>query len=243
MRSRQSRRFELTVRKLSALSAISAVLLGGSLARAQEPPVFQTPRDKVMYAIGVNVASNLKAQGVEVDLDLMVRGMKDVFAGGPLLLSDEEVRIAIQKYQIDSRQRRSQLLAKESASNKAEGEAFLAANRSAEGVVTLPSGVQYKVLAAGNGKTPGEADTVDVNLRGLFVNGAEFENSMTSRKPLTLKVKEVIPGLSEALQKMPVGSTWKIFVPSPLGYAERGKPGSVGPNATLIYDIELLSIK
>ena len=228
--------------KIGWMSVLVLALLAGP-ASAQQSPELKTQRDKVMYAIGVNVASNLRQQGLEIDLDLVLRGMQDSFAGGQLLLSDEEIRIAIRNYQIELRQKQGQVLAKAASENKKAGEAFLAANKSAEGVIVLPSGLQYKVLKAGTGTRPADTDTVTVNFRGTFINGAEFDGTQRTGKPASFTVGGAIPGWKEALKLMPVGSKWVLFVPAPLAYGERGKAGSVGPNAALVYEIELLAIK
>ena len=232
----------MRVTRVGWISVLTLALLVGP-ALAQETPELKTQRDKIMYALGVNIASNLRQQGAEIDLDLVVRGMRDSLTGGRLLLSDEDVRIAIQKYQIDLRQKQAQILAKAATENKREGEAFLAANKSAEGVVTLPSGLQYKVLKAGSGRKPADADTVEVNFRASFVNGAEFDGTHLTGRPSSFAVGGAIPGWKEALKLMPVGSTWMLFVPAPLAYGDRGKAGSIGPNATLVYELELLAIK
>jgi FKBP-type peptidyl-prolyl cis-trans isomerase FklB len=135
------------------------------------------------------------------------------------------------------------MMAKAAEDNKKAGESFLAENKKKEGVVTLPSGLQYKVLKAGDGKKPTDTDTVECNYRGTHIDGTEFDSSYRTGQPATFKVAGVIPGWREALKLMPVGSKWQIFVPSQLAYGTRGKPGSVGPNAALIFEVELLAIK
>jgi FKBP-type peptidyl-prolyl cis-trans isomerase FklB len=233
-------------RKWFGCAKLSPVLLACALAAptsAQEAPKLETPRDRVNYAIGVNMISNLRQQGIEVDLDLVIRGMQDAHAGGTLLLSDEEVRIAIQKYQNEVRKSRSQSIARLATENKREGEAFQAANKSVAGVVTLPSGLQYQVLKAGTGRKPVDKDTVEVRFTGTFVNGREFDATSRTGKPLVLKVGAAIPGWREALKLMPEGSTWKLVVPPRLAYGDRGKPGQVGPYATLVYELELVGIR
>lgn len=218
-------------------------LIAFNQASAQEPPSLQTPRDKVNYSLGVNIVSNLRQQGVEIDLDLVTRGMKDALTGAKLLLSDEEIRIAIQRYQTELRQNRSQAAARASVDNRKEGEEFLARNKGAEGVVTLPSGLQYKVLVAGDGPTPTDESTVEVTYRGMLVDGTEFESFFGTGKTATMKVSAAIPGWREALKLMPTGSKWQLFVPSALAYGDRGKPGVVGPHAALIFELELHAIK
>ncbi len=228
--------------KVKLLVTILGLGVLAGQAHAAESPALKTDKDKVNYAIGVNIIGSIKQQGVDIDLDLVIQGMKDANSGGKLLLSDEEVRIGIDKYQTAVRQKQSLIRSKAAEDNKKEGEAFLAENAKKEGVVVLPSGLQYKILKVGDGKKPTDRDTVECQYRGTLVNGTEFDSSYRTGKPATFKITAVIPGWREALQLMPVGSTWQLFVPSKLGYGERGA-GRIGPNATLIFEVELLAIK
>jgi len=227
--------------KTPVLAPLSLLLLAG-WAHADEPPPLSTEREKVSYAIGVNVMSNMKQQGFDVDLDLVARGMKDALSGGKYLLSDEEIRIAIERYRVASRKRQAAVVAQAAIDNRREGEAFLAANKTADGVVVLASGLQYKILKAGDGKKPSDADTVRLKYRGTLVNGTEIDNSDRAKKPQAYRVADTIPGWREALNLMPAGSSWRLFIPPALAYGDRGKSGSIGPNATLIYEMELLSV-
>ena len=211
------------------------------LAKESEP--LTTQRDRVNYAIGVNLIGNFKQQGVEIDLDVVMQGMKDAASGGKLLLNEDELRIAITQYQTKIRQRRAPEVSKSAIDNKVEGETFLAENMKKEGVVTLESGLQYKVLNSGDGKKPTLEDTVECQYRGFFVNGNEFDSSYHNERPALFKVAEMIPGWRQALPLMPVGSKWQIFVPSQLAYGEHGKGGLIGPNTALIFEIELLAVK
>lgn len=224
------------------IASIGVVFLATQVF-AEEPSALKTERDKVNYAIGVNIVGNIRQQGVDIDLDLVMHGMKDAYSGGKLLLSDEEVRKGIDQYQTAVRQKRSQIMTKKAEDSRKEGEAFFAANGNKEGVVTLPSGLQYKIIKTGDGKKPTDDDTVECHYRGSFINGKEFDSSYRTGKPAVFKVSGVIPGWREALKLMPVGSTWRLFVPSGLGYGERGKSGSIGPNVTLVFEVELLAIK
>ena len=209
----------------------------------EEPPVLKTEKDKVNYAIGVNIISNIRQQGVEIDMDLVIQGMKDAHSGGKLLLSDKEIRKATKVYQAAARNKQTKARMSLAEANRKEGEAFLAENRKKEGVLTLPSGLQYKILKAGEGKKPADADTVEYHYRSKFINGTEFDSSYRAGKPVVFKVSGmVLPGLSEALKLMPMGSKWQLFIPPQLAYGEKGA-GRVGPGTTLIFEVELLSIK
>lgn len=207
------------------------------------PPALTTELERVHYAIGFNMASNLRQQGIEVDLELVIRGMRDALSEEPNLLSDEEIRIAIQKYQTKARQKKSGNVAKTATDNRLSGEAFLAKNKAAAGIVTLPSGLQYKILKAGDGRKPTAADVVDVKFRGTLLDGKEFDVSPRDGTAVSFRFGKTIPGWQEALKLMPAGSKWQLFIPPSLGYGGRGKSAAVGPNATLIYEIELVAVK
>ena len=208
---------------------------------SQNAPALQTQKDKVSYAIGMNIGRNLHKDSIDVDPNLLLQGMKDAMAGGKTLLTDDEAKSAMMALQNDLRQKQEAKTQQAGDTNKKEGEAFLAANKTKEGVVTLPSGLQYKILQAGTGPKPSATDSVVVNYRGTLVNGTEFDSSYKRGQPATFPVNGVIKGWTEALQLMPAGSKWQLFIPSDLAYAERG-PGEIGPNATLIFEVELLKI-
>ncbi len=201
----------------------------------------QTQKDKFSYALGMNIGTNLHRQSVPFDSDLFMRGLKDALAGGQTLLTEDEARAAIMEVQNEMRKQQQEKMQAQGEANKKEGEAFLAANKAKEGVVTLPSGLQYKILQAGTGPKPTTADSVTVNYRGTLVSGTEFDSSYKRGQPATFPVTGVIKGWTEALQLMPVGSKWQLFIPSDLAYGERG-PGEIGPNSTLIFEVELLKI-
>jgi FKBP-type peptidyl-prolyl cis-trans isomerase len=208
--------------------------------------VFKTPMDKISYSYGVEIARGLKRQGVELSLDAMTKGMKDAIAGGKLLMSDEDIRMNVATLQSDirSKQARSKLMAAQD--NKQEGEAFLAANKTKEGVVTLPSGLQYKIIRAGNGPKPTDSSTVACHYRGTLIDGTEFDSSAHSNnegEPAMFKVSDVIAGWREALKLMPAGSKWQLFVPPSLAYGQRGTGRFIGPNTTLIFEVELVATK
>ena len=202
-----------------------------------------TQQDKVSYAIGMNMAKTLQRQSLEVEPDVLVKGLKDVLTGNKPLLSDDEAMATLMALQNDMRAKQQEKAQQLGLSNKKEGEDFLAANKGKEGVVTLPSGLQYKILKEGSGPKPSAADSVVCNYRGTLINGTEFDSSYKSGEAATFPVSGVIKGWTEALQLMPVGSKWQLFVPSDLAYGQRGAGADIGPNATLIFEVELLSIK
>jgi len=201
-----------------------------------------TQKDKVSYGVGVQVARSLKSQGIDINPDLLVQGLKDALAGQKLLLSDDELNNAMASLQQELQQKEAQAKAKEAVDNKNAGDAFLAANAKKDGVVSLPSGLQYKIVKAGDGKKPTDADTVNCNYRGTLIDGTEFDKNQPGQ-PATFQVGMVIPGFKEGLKLMPVGSTWQFFIPPQLAYGERGAGNVIGPNTTLVFEVELLSIK
>jgi len=211
--------------------------------KTQTPVALKTQKDKFSYALGMNLGANLHKQSVPVDPNIMARGLKDALAGGKTLLTEEEARAVITAVQNDMREKQQAKMQAAGDANKKEGEAFLADNKSKEGVIALPSGLQYKVLKEGNGPKPAATDSVVCNYRGTLINGTEFDSSTKHGGPATFPVNGVIKGWTEALQLMPVGSKWQLFVPSDLAYAERGAGGDIGPNAALIFEVELVSIQ
>jgi len=224
------------------ISALVVLLLAAPLGAA-DAPVLESGRDKVSYAVGVNLARTFRKQNIDVDLDLVMKGLKDGLSGERLLMPEREYRQVLQQFQADVRRKMVLDLRNAAVDNKKKGAEFLAANKTREGVVTLPSGVQYKILKAGDGTRPTDNDTVECNYRGTLLDGTEFEASMPGQ-PVTMKVSTLIPGWKEALKLMPVGSTWQIFVPPELAYGERSRGSEiVGPNETVILEVELLAIK
>ena len=191
----------------------------------------------------MKMGANFKKQSVPVDANILARGVKDALAGGTTLLTDEEAQAAIMEVQKQMQAKQQEKLKEAGDANKKEGEAFLAANKGKEGVVTLPSGLQYKILKEGAGPKPTASDSVVCNYRGTLINGAEFDSSYKRGQPATFPVSGVIKGWTEALQLMAVGSKWQLFIPSELAYGERGAGADIGPSSTLIFEVELLSIE
>jgi len=191
----------------------------------------------------MRMGNSLKKQEVPVDSAILARGLKDALAGGKTLLTDQEAQAAIMQVQNDLRQKQQAKMQAEGAANKKQGEEFLASNKSKEGVVTLPSGLEYKILKEGTGPKPTANDTVECNYRGTLIDGKEFDSSYKRGQAATFPVSGVIKGWTEALQLMPVGSKWQLFIPPALAYGDRGAGPDIGPESTLIFDVELLSIK
>jgi FKBP-type peptidyl-prolyl cis-trans isomerase len=212
-------------------------------AGAQDQPALKTQKDKISYAIGLEMGNGVKEQGFDVDPAIVAMGIKDALAGGKAQLTDEEFRKIIGDVQEEMKQKQMQAMEEAATQNKKDGDAFLAENTKKAGVVTLPSGLQYKIITAGQGKKPAETDTVLCNYKGTFLDGTEFDSSAQAGKPVPFDLKGIIPGFKEALMLMPVGSKWQIFVPSDLAYGERGAGNVIGPNSTLIFEIELVSIQ
>ncbi|OFW16726.1 MAG: hypothetical protein A3H27_09465 [Acidobacteria bacterium RIFCSPLOWO2_02_FULL_59_13] len=210
----------------------------------QKAAELKSEKARVSYALGMNVAKQLLSQSVEVDTDFFMRGLQDTLSGHKPLLSETEVLAKVNGLRSELMTKQIALQREMLSKNKKEGEAFLAENKTKEGVVALEDGLQYKVLKAGNGKKPTANDTVVAHYRGSFINGKVFSSSYESKQPAIFSLKKTTKGWQEALQLMPVGSKWQLFIPSNLAYGEHGVGGSViGPNATLIFDVELLSIK
>lgn len=214
---------------------------GGKSAGA--PLTLKTPKEKFSYALGMRMGSNLKKQDVPVDPAILERGLKDALAGGKTLLTEQEAQTAMMEVQAELRKKQEAKMQAEGSANKKQGEEFLAANKSKEGVVTLPSGLEYKILKEGTGPKPTASDTVECNYRGTLIDGKEFDSSVKHGGPATFPVSGVIKGWTEALQLMPVGSKWQLFIPADLAYGDRGAGPEIGPDSTLIFDVELVSIK
>jgi FKBP-type peptidyl-prolyl cis-trans isomerase FklB len=239
------------MRKLLVFTSLFLLLLLG-FALAQNPaPTNQaaptnsrlkTQADKASYAVGMSIGDNMRRQGAEIDPDLLLQGLKDFLAGKPLM-TQEEAHAALLELQKASMAKKEAKRQQAAETNKQEGEAFLATNKTKPGIVTLPSGLQYKIITAGTGPMPASTDTVACNYRGTLINGTEFDSSYKRGQPLTIQVGGVIKGWTEALQLMPVGSKWQLFIPSNLAYGERGAGEDIGPDATLIFEVELISIQ
>jgi FKBP-type peptidyl-prolyl cis-trans isomerase len=231
--------------------AVLACGLWTAQGSAQEANALKTELDKRSYAIGADLARNLMRQGVQVETEKLLNGMGDVLAGRKLLMTDDEVRDTLRSFQVEVKKTRLEARGGSGAvmvANREKGTAFLAENKTKEGVVTLPSGLQYKILKAGTGRKPSPTDTVECQHRTMFIDGNEYNSTYRAGTTATLKVNEAVAAWKEALPLMPVGSKWRLFIPSELAYGEKGVVDSRGrvkiePNTTLICELELVAIK
>lgn len=196
-------------------------------------------KEKISYIIGRDMAANLKKQGIEVEADAFLKGLKDVQAGNPSSLSQQEVQEAMMALQQEMAQKQNAA----GTANKKAGEDFLAENKGKEGVQTLPSGLQYMVIKEGTGKSPSASDTVTTHYHGTLIDGTTFDSSYDRGQPATFPVNGVIAGWTEALQKMKEGAKWRLFIPSELAYGAQGAGDAIAPHSTLIFDVELLQVK
>lgn len=226
--------------KLHGIIVLGACLLAAQ-ANAGKAPALKSDKDRISYGIGVNMGKNFKQDEVDVDLNLLNRGLKDGLADAKLLIPEKELHQMMREFQGTLRQKAVQRQRIAVEENRRKGVNFLAENKAKAGVVVLPSGLQYKIIKAGNGAKPTDGDTVLCYYRGTLLDGTEFDGTEPG-KPATLKVASLIPGWKEALKLMPVGSKWQLAVPSELAYGSRGVGESVEPNATLLFDMELLEI-
>jgi FKBP-type peptidyl-prolyl cis-trans isomerase FklB len=236
-------------RLLASTICVSVLFATTGFAQELPPPPgvggsseFRTTRDKASYGIGLNIGDSLKEEGFDVDLDLLIRGLRESIAGTKPSLSQEELVAALGAFQRETLAKQAERLKALSEINKREGQAFLAANKLKPGVKTTPSGLQYKIIKTGNGKTPKLTDTVTTHYRGTLVDGKEFDSSHKRGQPATFAVGGVIRGWTEALQQMKVGDKWELYIPAEIAYGPRGAGADIGPDAVLIFELELLSI-
>ena len=229
--------------KAITTAALALGLLAGTAFAADTKMTLKDDKDKVSYAIGLNIGKSMKTEGLDINPDALAAAMKDVFAGAKTQLTDEEVQAVMQDFQKKMMAKQAAVRDEGLGKNKAEGEKFLADNKKKEGIKTTASGLQYKVITDGKGKTPKATDTVKTHYRGTLINGTEFDSSYKRGEPAEFPVGGVIKGWTEALQLMKEGSKWQLYIPSDLAYGERGAGKDIGPNSTLIFDIELLSVK
>lgn len=227
--------------KLVAVAAMG-LALSTSLVAA-DATTLSSDADKLSYSIGADLGRNFKKQGIEISPAAMAQGLQDGMGTGTLLLTDDQMKDVLNKFQKDLMAKRNADFSKKADENKAKGAAFLSENKSKTGVVTTTSGLQYKIIENGTGAKPGKDDTVTVEYTGTLLDGKVFDSTDSSGKPATFKVSQVIPGWVEALQLMPAGSTWEVYVPSELAYGAGRSGGPIGPNETLVFKIHLIDVK
>lgn len=228
------------------MKLVSAAVMGLAMSTAMaatDATSLTTDKDKLSYSIGADLGKNFKTQGIDINPEALSKGMQDGMTGTQLILTEQQMKDVLNKFQKDLMAKRSTEFNKKSDENKSKGEAFLKDNKSKTGVIILASGLQYKVIDTGTGAKPGKTDTVTVEYTGHLIDGTVFDSTEKTGKPATFQVSQVIPGWTEALQLMPAGSTWEIYVPSGLAYGSRSVGGPIGPNETLIFKIHLISVK
>lgn len=224
---------------------VAAMVLGFSFTSAMaasEGATLNTDTEKLSYSIGADLGKNFKAQGITIEPQALTKGMQDGIAGDKLLLTEQQMKDVLNKFQKDLMAKRKDEFNKQSEANKVKGDKFLTENKTKQGVVVLPSGLQYKIIETGKGEKPGKADSVTVEYTGRLLDGKVFDSTDKTGKPATFKVSQVIPGWTEALQLMPSGSTWEVYVPANLAYGSRNVGGPIGPNETLVFKIHLISV-
>jgi FKBP-type peptidyl-prolyl cis-trans isomerase FklB len=223
-----------------ALAAASALAQGG--APASQAPKPESLHDRASYVIGLNMARNLKAQEVPVNAELIIQGLRDGMAGTSVL-TDAEIQAAMQEFQQEMTAKQESKMKELADKNKKEGEAFLEANKGKPGVKTTASGLQYEIVTEGSGASPKATDEVTVHYKGTLIDGTVFDSSYQRNQPATFTLNQVIPGWTEGVQLTKPGGKIKLYIPSALGYGERGAGGTIGPNAVLLFEVELLSVQ
>jgi FKBP-type peptidyl-prolyl cis-trans isomerase FklB len=234
----------------SVILFIAGIILLAGQALGADDSLLKTQKDKISYTIGVYSGNGLKQQSIDVDPDIMAKGIKDSLTEGKTLLTDLEMQDVMTNFQREMAIKEVDKRAALAEKNKKAGETFLAENKAKEGIKTLPSGLQYKVISEGTGKSPKATDEVVAHYRGTRIDGTEFDSSFKNNKPVTFNLDQVIKGWTEALMLMKEGAKWQLFIPANLAYGENGRQvvgenglqTVIAPNAVLIFDVELISV-
>lgn len=227
------------IRKPVALAGVALFALGTAQAQTTE---LETPEDRLSYTIGMDIGQSLSGQDMDLDVDILMEALRAAYLGEETLLTQEEALAERQRFIEQRQQRLEQERNQEAVTNLEEGQAFLAQNAQNEGVMTTESGLQYRVIEEGEGDRPSASDRVTVHYKGTLINGVEFDSSYSRGEPATFGLNQVIAGWTEGLQLMTEGSKYEFFIPSDLAYGEQGRPGPIGPNSTLIFEVELIEI-
>jgi FKBP-type peptidyl-prolyl cis-trans isomerase len=228
---------------MKRLTVVIIALTFVTAVSAEEKSALKDPKDKVSYSIGLDIGSTLKKQNIDVNADALVAGLKDALTGAKPQLTEEQIKETMTTFSNELKNKQQAATQEAAQKNTVEGEKFLAENKTKPGVKTTASGLQYKVMKEGSGPSPKETDTVVTNYRGTLINGTEFDSSYKRNEPVTFPVNGVIKGWTEALQLMKKGAKYQLFVPAGLAYGPRGAGQDIGPNATLIFEVELVDIK
>ncbi len=226
----------------AGFAGIFFIAVSNSYAAEYDKQTFANDKAVTSYSLGVQTARTFVRDDVDVDMDMFVKGLTDASSGKELLLPEDQLKKVLNNFQTELRRNIKKNRTIAAGENMRKGKEFLDENKSKPGVVVLPDGLQYKVLTAGSGKVPVDTDTVEINYRGRLINGKQFDASEQG-VPAKLQVSQVVPGFKEALKMMPTGSKWEIYIPSQLAYGPRSVGSEIGPNETLIFEIELVSIK
>lgn len=237
MSNKPSKTYSLALNSLK-LSVLASFILVSTVAQAE----LKTLEQKASYAVGINFANSVKMQGIELDSNSVIQGIKDGLDGNKTALTVPQMQEALSAYKSQLIAKQQKIQGAQSADNKKAGHTFLTANKNKPGVVTLKSGLQYKVLKSGNGPSPKLTDKVTTHYRGTLIDGTEFDSSFSRNQPATFPVNGVIAGWTEALQLMKKGDKWQLFIPSDLAYGDRAVGNVIKPGSTLVFEIELLDI-
>jgi FKBP-type peptidyl-prolyl cis-trans isomerase FklB len=228
---------------MKLFAVLAGMLILVNISFAGEDVLLKNEKDRLSYAIGMDIGNSLQRQNIDLNPEIVAQGIWDSLSGGKTLMTEQEYRDTMSAFKQEMAQKQMTQMKELSEKNRKDGEKFLAENRTKKGIITLPSGLQYKVIQAGTGKSPKSGDTVTVNYRGTLIDGTEFDSSYRRGQPASFPVKGVIPGWTEALQLMKEGAKWELYIPSNLAYGERGAGRSIGPNSALIFEVELISVK